>query len=104
MIIINKPTYGEKTYIVSLATGTAWLDPYQVSAYNEQEAIDKLADYIEGKGYKNLYFEYGMLRVMAEYSHGKYANAEEYADAHGLVCCGNHGIYIHLISVEEVSK
>lgn len=102
MIIINKHTYGEKTYVVSLDTGTAWLDQYQVGAYNEQEAVDKVADYIERKGYRLKYFEYGMLKVMAECSGGKYTTADEYADAHGLVCCGNHGIYIHLVSVEEV--
>jgi hypothetical protein len=102
MTIIGKATYGEKTYNVTLGTGTYCTDVYQVGAYNEQEAADKVADYLERMGYTNRYFEYGMLKVMAEYSSGTYATADEYADAHGLACCGNHGIYIHLVSVEEV--
>ena len=98
MTIINEANYGETTYIVSLATGLAWVEQYQVAAYHEAEAVDLVADYIEEHGYKGLYFEHMELEVMAKCS--QWQTADAFAEAHNLTCCGNHGIYLEITNIE----
>lgn len=101
MIIINQVTHGEKTYIISLGTGLAWANLFKVAAYDEQSAVDLVADYIEDHGYTGLYYDHLELEVMASCT--EYKTADSYAEANNLVCCGNHGIYIELLNIEEVS-
>jgi ethanolamine utilization protein EutP (predicted NTPase) len=101
MIMINEATCGENTYIISIGTGTAYVNQYQVAAYNESEAVDTLADYIEEYELTGLYFTHSELDAIANCSDWK--TAEVFAEAHGLVCCGNHGIYIELVGIEEVN-
>lgn len=100
MIIINQATCGEKTYIVSIGTGFVWSKQYQVAAYNETEAVDCVADHLENHQYKSLYYDSLELELIAKCS--EYKSAEAFAEAHNLTCCGNHGIYIELIGIEEV--
>ena len=102
MKIINEANYGEKTYIISLATGLAWVEQYQVAAYDVIGAIDIVADYLEAHECTNLYYDYLELKCIAECSEWK--TCEAFAEAHNLICCGNHGIYIELANVEEVTK
>ena len=45
--MIGSNQCGEKLYTVALNTGLAWLQEYNVYAYNEQEAVDLVADYIK---------------------------------------------------------
>ena len=100
MTIINQATHGEKTYVVSLHTGIPYLDQFRVAAYNETEAADLVADFLESKGFKGLYYLYDEVEIMALCA--KYVDANEYAEAHNLTCCGNHGIYVGLADVQEV--
>ena len=102
MTIINEANYGEKTYIVSLATGLAWIEQYKVAAYHETEAVDLVADYIEEHNYNGIYYDYLELEMMAKCSEWK--TAEAFAEANNLTCCGNHGIYIEISNIEEVKK
>ena len=37
---INEGNYSEKLYAVTLSTGTAWTQTFEVYAYHEQEAVD----------------------------------------------------------------
>ena len=101
MTIINEATCGEKTYIVSLGTGLLWASLYKVAAYNEQSAVDLVADYLEDHKCTGLYFDHFELEVVAECT--EYKTADSYAEAHNLTCCGNHGVYIELLNIEEVS-
>ena len=100
MTIINEANYGEKTYIVSISTGLAWVEQYRVAAYHEADAVDLVADYIEEHGYEGLYYDHCELELMAKCS--KWQTAEAFAEANNLTCCGNHGIYIELANIEEV--
>ena len=100
MTIINEANYGEKTYIVSIATGLAWTYPYQVAAYNEQDAVDLVADYMEANGHSGFYYERFELELMAK--HSEWQTVEAFTEAHNFTCCGNHGIYIILANIEEV--
>ena len=94
---INNGNYGEKLYKVTLGTGTVWTQSYEVYAYNETEAVDIVADYVEAQELNGLYGDYYELADLCEME-----TVDEFADKNGLVCCGNHGIYIQLINIEEV--
>lgn len=102
MNIVNFASYGEKTYIVSLGTGTAWTEQFQVAAYDEQSAVDAVADHLVYEHAINLYYDHLELDVIASCT--EYKTAETYADAHNLTCCGNYGIYIELLNIEEVAE
>ncbi len=102
MTIINEATYGEKTYVVSIGTGLVWTNLFKVAAYHETEAVDLVADYLEEHKYTGLYYDHLELKTMASCSEWK--TADSYAEAHNLTYCGNHGIYISLLNIEEVSE
>lgn len=97
-IMLGTNDYGEKLYRVGVANGTAWLQVFMVYAYNEQEAVDYVADYCEKNGLEGLYWQYYELEGMCEDNQ----TPEEYAEAHNLTCCGNHGIYLDVAGLEEV--
>lgn len=98
MITIGNNNYGEKAYKIGLLTGTAWIAEYKVYAYNPTEACDILADYVE-ENEKGMYYEYWHL-----FEHSDYGSVDEYAEEHNLTCCGNHGIYLEIVNIEEVAQ
>ena len=87
----------ETIYRVSVGTGLAWTKQFKVCANNEQDAVDLVADYIEEQGFENLYFDHYELADLCELGE----TVDEYAEANGLVCVGNHGIYIQLCGIEK---
>ena len=95
--IIGNGEYGENLYKVCIGTGTAWLEEFRVYAYNETEAIDLIADYCEKNGLDGLYADH---YEIFDLCNGE--TVEEYAEAHNLTCCGNHGIYLEIASIELV--
>lgn len=97
MITIGSNNYGETLYRVFVATGTAWLKEFHAYAYNEQEAVDLVADYCEEHEMHGLYADHYEIFDLCE---GE--TVEEYAEAHNLTCCGNHGIYIAIAGIESV--
>ena len=101
MIIINEANYGEKTYVVSVGTGLAWLEQFTVAAYHETEAADIVADYLESQGIEGLYYDNLELELLAWCSEWK--TPEAFAEAHNLTCCGNHNIYVEIVNIEEVA-
>jgi len=84
-------------YRVSVNSGLAW--PYSniVTAFSEQEAVDKTADELEksGSAFVTTYDE-----LLEQREPGQ--SAEEYAEANNLICCGNHGIYMGVVSIEKL--
>lgn len=96
MEIINEGNHGEKLYKIGLWTGTAWIAEYGVYAYNEQEACDTLADYLE-ENESGMCIEYWHL-----FEHSGYQSVDEYAESLNLTCCGNHGIYLEIESIKEI--
>ena len=94
---INEGNYGEKLYRVTLGTGFAFTKSFEVYAYHEQEAVDLVADYVEEKHQALCVDHY----ELADECEGE--TVDEYAEANGLTCCGNHGIYITLIDIKEVA-
>lgn len=98
-MVINEGNYGEKLYKVTLGTGTAWTESYEVYAYHEQEAVDLVADFCEENDYEGLFSDHYDLADLCEVGE----TVDEYAEAHGLTCCGNHGIYLDIINIEEVA-
>ena len=91
---------GEKLYTVSLNTGLAWLQEYSVYAYNAQDAVDLVADYLEANKLRGLYCDWYDLMDLCE--NGE--TPDEYAEANNLICAGNHGIYISIAGIKEESK
>ena len=98
MQIINEGNHGEKLYKVILGTGTIRTEDFLVYAYNETEAVDLVADYVSDKELEGLYADYWELFDCADIGE----TVQEYADANGLTCCGNHGIYVQIIGLEEL--
>ena len=94
---INEGNHGETLYRVILGTGTAWTKEFKVYAYNETEAADLVADHIETEELKGLYSDWYGLFDLCEGNE----TPDEYAEANGLTCCGNHGIYVQILGIEE---
>ena len=97
---IGSNAYGETLYRVYIGTGTAWLKVFQAYAYNEQEAVDLVADYCEEHELEGLYTDFYGIADECEVGQ----TVDEYAEAHNLICCGNHGIYLEVAGLEEIIK
>lgn len=97
---VGSNTCGETLYRVFLGTGTLWLAEFHVYAYSEQEAIDLAADYCEEQELEGLYADHYEIYDLCEAGQ----TVDEYAEEHGLYCCGNHGIYVKLEGIEVISE
>lgn len=98
---INEGNYGEKLYKVTVGTGLAWTKTFEVYAYNEQEAVDLVADYCqEHEELQGLWGDHYELADLCDIGQ----TVDEYAEANGLTCCGNSGIYMAISNIEEVSQ
>lgn len=97
IIKIGSNHYGERCYRIFIATGTLWLQEFHVYAYDPSRAVDLVADYCQEHlpGLCADYYEIFDLCDVGE-------TVDEYAEAHNLTCCGNHGVYIDLVKVEEL--
>lgn len=91
-IVIGSNSCGENLYEAYIGTGTAWCMVFKAYAYNEQEAVDLIADYCEEHELHGLYSDYYELADLCETGQ----SVEEYAEANNLTCCGNHGIYLEV--------
>ena len=98
MVTIGNNNCGETLYRVSISKGTAWLEVFQVYAYNEQEAIDFVADYCELHKLDGLYADHYELADECEVGQ----TVDEYVESNGLTCCGNHGIYVKIEGIEVI--
>jgi len=87
--------YGEKLYAVTLGTGTAWTKQILVYAYHEEDAVYNAANYCEEHELRGLYSTHE--EILALCDDGQ--SVDEYAEANGLTCCGNHGIYLQVLAV-----
>lgn len=88
----------ENVYRITLKTqfGIGTFDAYGVY---EEEALDVVADYLvdcEINAYLDHYELYDLCEV------GQ--TVDEYAQANGLTCCGKHGIYVKVLSIEEIKE
>lgn len=99
LTIINAGNHGEKLYKIGLWTGLAWVAEYGVYAYNEQEACDILADYLE-ENESDMCIDYWYLNDLCD----SFQSVDEYAAAHNLTCCGNHSIYLAIENIKEVAQ
>ena len=97
---INEGNHGEKLYAVTLGTRTAWTQTFEVYAYNECEAVDLVADYCEENELEGLYGDFYEVADLCDVGE----TVDEYADANNLTCCGNHGIYIQILGIEEITE
>lgn len=90
--------YGEKLYRVYVRTGTAWNDVREVYAYNEQEAVDKVADRLWEEE-SNLVVDYYDIYDMCEVGE----TVDDFVEANDLVCAGNNGrAYLGIDRIELV--
>lgn len=92
-MIINDRDCGKYLYQVSIGMGKG----FKVYANYEQEAVDNVADFIEEKGMVGLYSDHYQLSDCCDVGQ----TADEYAKANGLTCCGNHGIYLQVVSIKK---
>lgn len=92
--------HGEQLYTVTLGTGTVWTQSYDVYAYNEQEAADLVADYIEEQELHGLYMDWHELSDLCE----RGETPDSYAESHNLTCAGNHGIYMEITNITRGEK
>lgn len=97
MIIVNSTLKGENTYEITVGQN----DTYRVSAFDVNNAIDILADYLENTiiGAENqLYLPKDVLECAAMYS--GYNDVAEFAKLHKLMQCGTNGIYLEITNVK----
>ena len=97
MIIVNATLDGENTYEITVGKDAT----YRASAFTLEDAIDRVADYLENHtiGTDNkLYFTKDALEYAAKYS--GYNDASEFATIHGLKQCGTNGIYLEITSIK----
>ena len=87
-------------YRVFLGTGTMWLQEFHVDADDMTEAVDLVADYCEENELHGLYADHYEIFDLCEAGE----TVDEYADMNGLICCGNHGVYINIMGIEELQK
>ena len=97
---IGNNKYGEYLYRVYISTGTAWYKVFHVYAYNDNEAVDLVADFIEEHESDGLYADYYEIYDLCDVGE----TVEEYAESHNLICCGNHGIYLEIAGIERLDK
>ena len=97
---INEGNYGEKLYKVTVGTGLAWTKSFEVYAYHETEAVDLVADHCEEFEHKGLYSDYWEIANLCNIGE----TVDEYAEANGLTCCGDHSIYMQILDIQEVSQ
>lgn len=97
-IIVNNKKNGERHYRVFLETGSMFLQEFHVYAGNETEALDLVADYCDEHDLHGLYADYYEIFDLCDVGE----TVEEYAAAHNLTCCGNHGIYVGVAGMEEL--
>jgi hypothetical protein len=95
----NDGMYGETLYKISVGTGLAWMKEFNVYAYNEQDAVDLVADYIE-ENFEGLCFDHYEIADLCEVGE----TVDEYAEANNLICAGNHGIYINVVGIEIINE
>lgn len=95
-ITIGDNNHGERHYNIFIGTGTVWLQEFHVYAYNSSEAVDLVADYCE-EHFPGLCADHYELADICDIDQ----TVDEYAEAHNLTCCGNHGVYLELIKVIE---
>lgn len=100
MIKFGSNSCGENLYRVFIGTGTIWLQEFHVYAYNEQEAVDLVADYCEEHELEGLYTDY--YTIADECETGQ--SVDEFIYEHNLTCCGNHGIYLEVAGLEEICQ
>lgn len=94
---INEGNYGERLYKVTVGTGFAWTKSFEIYAYHETEAVDLVADYCE-EHYQGLCSDHYELADLCDIGQ----TVDEYVEANNLTCCGNHGVYMEIINIEEV--
>ena len=85
-------------YRVTIGTGLAWTYSEEIEGFNESDAVDNLADKLEGEGC-GFISTYSDIEKLCDEGQ----TVEEYAEANGLTCCGNHGVYLELIAIEELA-
>lgn len=100
IIEIGSNSCGENLYRVFIYTGTVWLQEFRVYAYDEQGAVDLVADYCDENELHGLYADYWELFDLCDVGE----TVDEYAEAHNLTCCGNHGVYLSVAGLEEVCQ
>lgn len=75
---------------------------FLVDADDYAEALDILVDFIsENEIFSICYSDYYEL---ADIMDSEYETVEDYADANGMVCCGNKGLYIIPTLISEIAK
>ena len=94
---INTETEGTKLFRVLLGTGFFWMAEFNVYADNEQDAIDTVADYVQWKE-PNLCADHYEIMDLCDSNQ----TVAEYAEANGLTCAGNCGVYIQIAGIEEL--
>jgi hypothetical protein len=94
MIIINATLDGENTYDITVSE----TNTYRVSAFTLEDALDRVADYIEGHNEKGIGFLADTLELIAKLS--GYTNVKEFATFKGLKQYGTNGIYLEITNVK----
>lgn len=84
-------------YRIGVGTGLAWPWHKVVEAFSEQEAVDEVADFLEAEGsaYVKTYTD-----LLKGREKGK--SAADVQNELNLTCCGNHGIYMEVVSIEKL--
>ena len=94
MIIINAMLDGENTYDITVSE----TNTYRVSAFTLEDAIDRVADYIEKHNENDIGFPADTLELIAKLS--GYTDVGEFAALKKLKQYGTNGIYLEITSIK----
>jgi hypothetical protein len=95
MAAINENTYnGEQLYKITLATG----EDFKVYAFDEQEAVNLLADHLVEEEQIWSYSIYQEIATLCDIGQ----SIAEYAEENNLYFTGKHGVYIPVKEIKPI--
>lgn len=96
MAAINENSYnGEQLYQIILGTG----EKFKVYAFDEQEAINLVADYLVEEEQEFSYADYYEIADLCEVGQ----SVSEYAEENNIYCAGEHGVYVQVTEIKTIN-
>lgn len=96
MSAINENNYnGEQLFQIILGTG----EKFKVYAFDEQEALNTLADYLVEEEQEYSYTDYYEIADLCEVGQ----SVSEYAEENNIYCAGEQGVYIQVSEIQNIS-
>lgn len=96
MFPINEGYNGENLYQITVGAVGSYVKDFAVYAYDEQTAINLVANHIVEEEYEYLYGDHYEVADLCEVGQ----TVSDYAEENNLTCAGDHGIYIKVVGIQ----